>query len=138
MLGPVILDKEEENQIDHTKDKTKLISNIRKHPMRPNQTRMYDASFSLFKEEEITFQHKWAFISDISKQNGSDFSSGFLVKNKTKIFSTYLARHGSYKWIIMHEKCGRPDSNGFQLKWRFGTYGHWKSQNPGGRFGATS
>ena len=64
MLGPVILDKEEENQIDHTKDKTKLISNIRKHPMRPNQTRMYDASFSLFKEEEITFQHKWAFISD--------------------------------------------------------------------------
>ena len=66
MLGPVILDKEEENQIDHTKDKTKLISNIRKHPMRPNQTRMYDASFSLFKEEEITFQHRWAFKSDIS------------------------------------------------------------------------
>ena len=24
--------------------------------------------------------------------------------------------HGSYKRIIMHEKCGRPDSNGFQLK----------------------
>ena len=24
--------------------------------------------------------------------------------------------HGSYKWIIMLEKCGRPDSNGFQLK----------------------
>ena len=58
MLGPVILDKEEENQIDHTKDKTKLISNIRKHPMRPNQTRMYDASFSLFTDQEITFQHK--------------------------------------------------------------------------------
>jgi hypothetical protein len=31
--------------------------------------------------------------------------------------------HGSYKWIIMHEKCGRPDSNGFLLKWRFGTHG---------------
>ena len=46
--------------------------------------------------------------------------------------------HGSYKWIIMHEKCGRPDSNGFQLKWRFGTNGNWKNQNPGGRFGATS
>ena len=39
--------------------------------------------------------------------------------------------HGSYKWIIMHEKCGRPDSNGFQLKWRLGTHGHWKNQNPG-------
>ena len=24
--------------------------------------------------------------------------------------------HGSYKWIIMHEKCGRPDNNGFQLQ----------------------
>ena len=24
--------------------------------------------------------------------------------------------HGSYKRIIMHEKYGRPDSNGFQLK----------------------
>ena len=66
ILGPVILDKEEENHIDHNKDKTKLISNIRKHPMRSNQTRMYDASFSLFKDEEITFQHRWAFISDIS------------------------------------------------------------------------
>ena len=66
ILGPVILDKEEENHIDHNKDKTKLISNIKKHPMRPNQTRMYDASFSLFKDEEITFQHRWAFISDIS------------------------------------------------------------------------
>ena len=49
-----------------------------------------------------------------------------------------LYRHGSYEWIIMHEKCGRPDSNGFQLKWRFGTHGNWKNQNPGGRFGATS
>ena len=46
--------------------------------------------------------------------------------------------HGSYKWIIMHEKCGRPDSNGFQVKWRFGTHGNWKNQNPGGHFGATS
>ena len=36
--------------------------------------------------------------------------------------------HGSYKWIIMHEKCGRPDSNGFQLKWRFGTHGNWKNK----------
>ena len=48
------------------------------------------------------------------------------------------APHGGYKWFIMHEKCGRPDSNGFQLKWRFGTHGHRKNQNPGGRFGATS
>ena len=45
--------------------------------------------------------------------------------------------HVGYKWFIIHEKCGRPDSNGFQLKWRIGTHGHWKNQNPGGRFGVT-
>ena len=49
-----------------------------------------------------------------------------------------LLSHGSSKWIIMHEKWRRLDSNGVQLKWRFGTHGNWKNQNPGGRFGATS
>ena len=29
---------------------------------------------------------------------------------------SFMYLHGSYKRIIMHEKCGRPDSNGFQLK----------------------
>ena len=29
-------------------------------------------------------------------------------------------------------------SNEFHTKWRFGTHGSWKNQNPGGRFGATS
>ena len=36
--------------------------------------------------------------------------------------------HGSYKWIIMNEKYGRTDSNGFQLKWKFGNHGNWKNQ----------
>ena len=53
-------------------------------------------------------------------------------------FQQLIIEHGSYKWIIMREKCGRPDSNKFQLKWRFGTHGNWKNQNPGGRFGANS
>ena len=43
--------------------------------------------------------------------------------------------HGSYKWIIMNEKCGRLDSNEFQLKWRFGIHGNRKNQI---RFVATS
>ena len=34
----------------------------------------------------------------------------------------------------MHEKCGRPDSNGFQLKWRFGTHGNWKNKKSWGPF----
>ena len=33
---------------------------------------------------------------------------------------------------------GRLGSNGFQLKWRFGTRCNWKNQNPGDRFEATS
>ena len=33
---------------------------------------------------------------------------------------------------------GRLGSNGFQIKWKFGTHSNWKKQNPGGRFGATS
>ena len=49
-----------------------------------------------------------------------------------------LILHGSYKWIIMFEKCGRLDLTVFHLIWVIGTYGNWKNQNPGGRFGATS
>ena len=45
-----------------------------------------------------------------------------------------LTQHGSYKWVIMHEKCGRPDSNEFQLKWRFGTHGNWKKSKSWGPF----
>ena len=28
----------------------------------------------------------------------------------------FQVKHGSYKWIIMLEKCGRPDLNVFHLK----------------------
>ena len=33
---------------------------------------------------------------------------------------------GSYEWIIMLEKCGRPDPTVFHLIWVIGTYGNWK------------
>ena len=42
------------------------------------------------------------------------------------------------KWIIMLEKCRRPDLTVFHLIWIIGTYGNWNNQNPGGHFGATS
>ena len=35
-----------------------------------------------------------------------------------------LLTHGSYRWIIMLGKCGRPDV--FHLKWIIGTHGNWK------------
>ena len=46
--------------------------------------------------------------------------------------------HGSYRFIIMLEKCGHSDLNVFHLKWIIDTHSKWKNQNPGGRFGATS
>ena len=38
----------------------------------------------------------------------------------------------------MLEKCGRPDSNVFHIKYIISNHGNWKNQNPGGRFGTTS
>ena len=38
------------------------------------------------------------------------------VKNITSEFPREIDYHGSYESIIMHEKCRRPYSNGFQLK----------------------
>ena len=46
---------------------------------------------------------------------------------------TIICTHGSYKWIIMVEKCWRPDLTIFHLIWIIGTYGNWKNQNPGSR-----
>ena len=36
--------------------------------------------------------------------------------------------HGSYKWIIMLEKCGRPDINVFLIKWIIGNHGNFKNR----------
>ena len=45
-------------------------------------------------------------------------------------FEMYLMQlhHGSYKWIIMFEKCGRPDINIFHIKWIIGNHGNWKNK----------
>ena len=46
--------------------------------------------------------------------------------------------HTGYIEVIMQGKCGRNTEITFDIKWVIGTYGNWKNQNPGGRFGATS
>ena len=43
-------------------------------------------------------------------------------------------RHGSYKWTIMHEKCGRPDINVFHIKCIIGNHGNWKKSKSWGPF----
>ena len=79
---------------------------------------------SLFWPKKISFRTKLTF---------DFFNAVQLFYNIFYLFCPWKSLR-----IIMHEKCGRPDSNEFQLKWRFGTHGNWKNQNPGGRFGATS
>ena len=46
---------EEKNPIDYDNVPTKLLSNIRKNWNKPG---MYEATFNLFKEMEITFEHR--------------------------------------------------------------------------------
>ena len=46
--------------------------------------------------------------------------------------------HTGYIKVIMQGKCERNTETTFDIKWVIGTYGRWKNQNPGGRFGATS
>ena len=46
--------------------------------------------------------------------------------------------HTAYEWFIKSLKLGGTGLNGNKLKCIIGTHGHWKNQNPGGRFGATS
>ena len=89
--------------------------------------------------------HRWLTLGTLQRINGKIKESKHHIHWRcTQEWTVYLLNEGgfylqgSYRWIIMHEKCGHPDSNGFQLKWRFGTHGNWKNQNPGGCFGATS
>ena len=46
--------------------------------------------------------------------------------------------HTAYEKFIIYNKLGHIGLYGNKLKWIIGTHGHWKNQNPGVRFGATS
>ena len=56
---PVML--EEKNPINYDKFPTKLLSNLR---INPNKPEMYDATFNLYKELEITFEHRLTPTND--------------------------------------------------------------------------
>ena len=62
----------------------------------------------------------------------------FILKKNIEGVASSRVKFNDDKWIIMLEKCGRPDINVFHIKWIIGNHGNWKNQNPGGRFGATS
>ena len=54
------------------------------------------------------------------------------------VLMTQRGEHTGYIEVFMQGKCGRNTETTFDIKWVIGTYGNWKNQNPGGRFGATS
>ena len=52
---------EDKNPINYEKVQTKLFSNLRKNLNKPG---MYDATFTLYKEIEITFEHRLTPTND--------------------------------------------------------------------------
>ena len=102
--------------------------------------------FPIFKvktlqEKTTSIRHKTTEILIklvIALQNMSSVRMTSKIQLVLNYYDLVALYHGSYKWIIMLEKCGRPDLTVFHLIWIIGTYGNWKNQNPGGRFGATS
>ena len=67
-------------------------------------------------------------------------SSGFTSFKGKTVFESFLdfVRHTDWEWFIKSLKLGGTGLDGNKLKCTIGTHGHWKNQNPGGRFGATS
>ena len=54
-----------------------------------------------------------------------------MFQSKSKALSTHCLGMSYYVNFL-----GDLGSNEFHIKWRFGTHGSWKNQNPGGLFGA--
>ena len=46
--------------------------------------------------------------------------------NLSRGIVNWSVAHDGYRWIIMLEKCRRPDLNVFHLKWIIGTQCNWK------------
>ena len=82
--------------------------------------------------------------TNFHKRKKINMKNGFCSRSrKTPWFFTWWAyipilNHTGYIEVIMQRKCGRNTETTFDIKWVIGTYGNWKNQNPGGRFGATS
>ena len=69
-------------------------------------------------------------IKDVFK-SGTQLQKGFWLHYDVQCTTHCL---GMSYYVNFLEGLG---SNEFHIKWRFGTHGSWKNQNPRGRFGAT-
>ena len=82
------------------------------------------------------------FVKTVTKISWNDVGNdGWCGTSATQCRKHWRGRgaaaHGSYRWIIILEKCGRPGINVFHIKGIIGNHGNWKNQNPEGRFAAT-
>ena len=123
----------------------KLIHNV----ILPSSARLSSGNFSSNSSLKITFQN-WnvMLFEGFAKIRGNSkkfwttpawiSSISWPIRSSSTAAKVSNRQHGSYKWIIMLEKCGHPDIDVYHIKWIIGNHGNWKKQNPGGRFGATS
>ena len=73
-------------------------------------------------QEELIYQiRKWTW-----RANGIVFNKDCTVPRGGHVRFAPRPLHGSYKWIIMLEKCGRPDINVFHIKRTIGNHGNLK------------
>ena len=95
---------------------------------------------SVSKQQQNILLLLLLFLSKLLNLPMENWNSLLNRRKERNISSAQLLKRpqGSYEWIIMLEKCGRLDLTVFHLILVIGTYGTWKNQNPGGRFGATS
>ena len=79
----------------------------------------------------------WCLIEKEAKSQRVVFSSKKCLQQFSGILELRCLTHclGINYYVNF---LGGIGSNGFHIKWIFGTQGNWKNQNPGGRFGATS
>ena len=85
---------------------------------------------------QVNLCQKLLFLHQLTHNMTTDCSLNY--KFNTWKFQAQNMGHTGYIEVVMQGKCRRNTETTFDIKWVIGTYGNWKNQNPGGRFGATS
>ena len=83
------------------------------------------------------FKPSITWVIHFYPQNGI-FTRNYIFDLKSNLPILPFFLHTAKERFIKSIKLGGTGLIEYKLKWIIGTHGHWKNQNPGGRFGATS